>query len=157
MRAMPVPNPTVKTQRPTEKLDVATLKHMNSEEEFSLFKCRRKYTLVIKQFNLPARAVTRKDSGAGGLLDNIGLGKKSSGHDDYAGENAHKLAEALRKTKLEAYVLHMKYYSLVTVGGFDSMDDPNLRSMQNLLETRLLPKLESLQVFPKAMPMRIPH
>ena len=43
------------------------------------------------------------------------------------------------------------------VGGFDDVNDPNLRSMQSLIETRLAPAMESLQVLPKAMPMPIPH
>ena len=29
--------------------------------------------------------------------------------------------------------------------------------MQNLLETRLMPALQTLDLFPKAMPMRIPQ
>jgi hypothetical protein len=157
MRAMPVHNPTSKVERPADagKLDVAALKHMNSEEEYSLFRCPKNYTLAIKQFHMPAQAMPRSEPA---FFDGFGLGKKASNQNDFAAENAHKFAEALRKSKLEAYVLHMKYYSLVTVGGFDSMDDANLRSMQQLLETRLMvPSLDSLQLFPKAMPMQIPR
>jgi hypothetical protein len=153
MRAMPVHNPTTKVERPADagKLDVAALRHMNSDEDFSLFKCKKTYTLAIKQFSLPTQTGVRNDPAP------FGFGKKQADHADHAAENAHELAKALRKGKLEAYVLHMKYYSLVTVGGFDSLEDPNLRSMQNLLDTRLIPSLDSLQMFPKAMPMQIPR
>jgi hypothetical protein len=73
----------------------------------------------------------------------------------------------LRKNKLEAYVLHTKFSSVVTVGGFDSLEDPNLLAMQRTLSERLPalensmrrlnPTLQSMMFFPKAMPMKVPH
>jgi hypothetical protein len=155
-----VHNPTIKVERPADatKLDVAALKRMNSEEDFSLLKCKKAYTLAIKQFSLPSVTAPRNDSASSSFWDVIGFGKKSNDSIDYAAENAHRFADMLRQSKLEAYVLHMKYCSLVTIGGFDSVDDPNLRSMQNLIDTRLLPQMgENMQMFPKAMPMPIPH
>jgi hypothetical protein len=155
-----VHNPTIKVERPAEavKLDVAVLKRMNSQEEFSLLKCPKNFTLVIKQFNLATFTAPRSDPAPGGsFLDSIGFGKKSSEGIDHAYDDAHRFAEALRKGKLDAYVLHMKHCSLVTVGGYDSVDDPNLRAMQERLETRLFPALETLQMMAKAMPMPIPR
>ncbi len=158
-RALPVHNPTTKVERSEEKLDVANLKRLNSEEDFSLFKCKKNYTLVIKQFSLPSFTAPRNEPAPVNFLDAFGLGKKSGENADIAAENAHRFAEGLRKAQLEAYVLHMKYYSLVTVGGFDSLDDPSLRSMQGLLDTRLIPALESqrVEMFPSARPMAVPH
>ena len=45
------------------------------------------------------------------------------------------------------------------VGGFDSATDANLRSMQGILEARLLraPSMEQMQLLPKALPMLVPH
>src|SRR5207247_9197608 len=135
--------------------DIAALRRMNSEEDFSLLQCKRNYTLVIKQFNLPSVTAHRNETQSGGFWDSFGMGKKKDQIDAVA-ETAHNLVEGLRKSKLEAYVLHTKYYSLVTVGGFDSLDDPNMRSMQSVIEAKLLPaqSLAELQLFPKARPMQ---
>ena len=155
-RAMVVHNPTTKVERPDNKLDMAVIRHFNEAEEYSLLKCKKNYTLVIKQFNLPSVTAPQSDSPTGSFF--LGGGNKKSGSDtDYAGENAHELAKALRKAKLDAYVLHTKYFSLVTIGGFDGPQDPNLRSMQTLIETRLVPAMEQVQLFPKAMVWEIPR
>jgi len=44
-----------------------------------------------------------------------------------AGEDATQLAHALRARQFEAYVYHDRFQSIVTVGGFDSPDDPQIR------------------------------
>jgi hypothetical protein len=158
-RAFPVHNPTIKMERPADanQLDVAALKHMNSAEDFSLLKCPKNFTLVIKQFNTPTIAAPRNEPApTTGLWDTLGFGKKNE-HVDFAAENAHRLAEALRKSKLEAYVLHMKYCSLVTIGGFDSMQDERMLSMKNFIETRLVPQLAQVELFPQAMAWQIPR
>ncbi len=53
----------------------------------------------------------------------------------------------------------MKFCSLVTIGGFDSLQDPNMRTMKNFIETRLVPapEMAALQLFAKAMAWQIPH
>jgi hypothetical protein len=164
-RAFVVRNPCVKVERPAEwdKLDVAMLRRMNTVEDFSLLQCKKNFTLAIKQYNLPSVTTPRIEAPpSGGFWDSMGFGKKARDPRDIvdaAAENAHNLAEALRKkNKLDAYVLHTKYYSLVTIGGYDALDDANLRTMQNLIETRLLPAMPaSMEMFAKAMPMQIPH
>jgi len=50
---------------------------------------------------------------------------------------AHMTAEVLRNNQLnfEAYVLHTEFTSYVTIGGFDSQDDPRLtQTMQHFLK-----------------------
>jgi hypothetical protein len=152
--ALVVHNPTSKVERPSDvgKLDVAVLKRLNSEEEYNLLKCKKPWTLVIKQFNVPSVTTPRSEAG---LLETMGL--KKTAQTDYAAENAHELARGLRQAKMEAYVLHTKFYSLVTIGGFDGREDPNLRAMQNLIETRLVPAMQGIELFPKALPWEIPH
>jgi hypothetical protein len=161
-RTLVVRNPALpKFQRPADwdKVDVEALRRMNSEEPLSLLKCNKAFTLVIKEFSLPSITTPRNAPASGGFWDALGLGKKGADSIDVAADNAHKFAEALRKAKLDAYVLHTKYSSLVTVGGFDSLEDPNLRSMQNLLQTRLManPQMAALQLFPEPRPMQIPR
>jgi hypothetical protein len=159
-RAQAVRNPVIKVDRPADwdKLDVATLKRMNVEEEFSLLKCKHNYTLAIKQFSLPTSMAQRNEGPTAGFWDPFGVGKKAKDHVDPAADGAHDLVENLRKAKLEAFILHTKYYSLVTVGGYDSLEDPHLRSMQRILDTQLLPspQMAALQLFPSARPMQIP-
>src|SRR5437868_3415110 len=76
-------------------------------------------------------------------------------HSDVAAMNAHELARLLREAKLEAYVLHTKFSSVVTVGQYDSLEDPNLRAMQILIKTRL--NLTITQLFPTPVPMQVPR
>jgi hypothetical protein len=154
-RAFVVRNPTVKVERPAEwdKLDIEALRRMNSEEEYSLLQNKKRLTLAIKQYQTPTTVEQRGAARPNGLLTAMGLRK--SEQVDAAAENAHNLAEVLRKAQLETYVLHTKFASIVTVGGFDSLEDPNLRATQHLLETRL--KMDALQLFPRPLPMEVPR
>ena len=161
-RAFVVRNPTEKVERKSEwdLLDLDGLKRMNSEEPYSLLKCTKPWTLVIKQFSLSTVVTSAEDKGGGGLLDRFGFGgKKDDDRIDGAALNAHNLVETLRKGKVEAYVLHTKFYSLVTIGGFDSMQDPAMRSMSQVIMTQIKPKIEvhpALQLFPEPRPMIVP-
>jgi hypothetical protein len=83
------------------------------------------------------------------------MGKKKE-REDYAATNANTLADNLRKhMKLDAYVLHTRYASIVTIGGYDSVEDPNLRSMKNVLQTRL--RIPTVELFPEPYPMKVPR
>jgi hypothetical protein len=138
--------------------ELAFLRQVNSGEPFSLFNCRKKLTLVIKQFNTP---VAMKDSrsspgGGGGIL---GAFSKSNADRDFAAHNAHDLAEFFRKLGLpETYVLHARYCSFVTIGGYDSEQDPELVGMQRFLEGRFQrPEVRMLDLIPRPIPMQVPH
>ena len=93
LRARLATNPTVRKERPAEwdKMDVASLRHMNSEEPYNLLQCRKHYTLAIKEFAIPAMLQDRNLNRSGGLLANIGIGKGT--YSDVSAENAHGLAE----------------------------------------------------------------
>lgn len=62
---------------------------------------------------------------------------KPSDTDSYdlnrAGEDAAQLARALRARNIEAYVYHDRFQSIVTVGGFDSPEDPQIRKIATQL------------------------
>ncbi|MBX9679395.1 MAG: hypothetical protein K2X38_11585 [Gemmataceae bacterium] len=154
-RAFICRNPAIKHQEQVQeqKWDLVSLRRFNSGESFCLLECKKPLTLVVKQFQTPHVVEGREKKES--VLDAIGLGKGD--RIDSAAHSAHNLAELLRKAKLESYVLHTKYTSIVTVGGYDSLEDPNLRAMQNLLETRLRQQLEVVQLMPKPMPMQIPR
>jgi hypothetical protein len=60
--------------------------------------------------------------------------------------------------KLEAYVLHSKFSSTVTVGSYDSPDDPALKAMQETLATRFNQHpFTMVQFFHRPVPMAVPR
>lgn len=136
-----------------EKSDLELLKRLNASETYSLLKCKKPITLAIKQFQTPT-VVQSKDAPST-ALEKIGFRTKPREKTDYAATDAHNLADTLRKQKLDAYVLHDRFCSVVTVGAFDSLQDPNLRSMQNLLETRLNSRM-AIGMMPRPLPMEVP-
>ena len=115
------------------------LRKLNAVEPFSLLACKKPFTLAVKDFPTPT-IVQAKGSG-GAFLDSLGIGKASGQREDAAAKSAHLLAEWLRQGRIDAYVLHTKYTSIVCVGNFDTPDDPNLRTMKSLLETRVMPQI----------------
>lgn len=126
-------NPTVPTEGPGQAAD-PFLKKLNAYESYSLLRCQKPYTLLVKEFQ-GARATT--DAHATKSLWDKLLGDEPGMQLEAAGHNAHNLAEVLHKMGWEAYVLHARYSSIVTVGGFDGTDDPHMREVAESLVTRL--------------------
>jgi len=154
--AIIVRNPAVKQETPQEaKLDLATLRRLNADESLSLLNCKKPFTLAVKEFQTPHTVYDRATPAS--LWDKVGLGN-SVEQKDFARINAHKLAESLRQLKLEAYVLHSKYSSTVTVGAFDGPNDPALKATQDSLAVRLNQStLTQIQFFPRPLPMPVPR
>ncbi len=157
-RAFIAPNPTIKRETPKDgpQFDMADLKKLNADETFSLLKNPKRFTLAIKQYETPTSYEGRDAPAAANIFSTLKIFKKTN-QIDYAAENAHGLAEALRKSalKLETWVLHTKYASIVSVGSFDNVDDPQLRTMQDFLKDR--PQLQLVQTFPVPLPMQVPR
>jgi hypothetical protein len=179
-RAFVIHNPTVPRQKvdPTTKVDPAW-KNLNAAEDYSLLKCRKAWTLVIKFYEGPGILQNEAVKSDNGFLAKFGFGTDSRKILHASAMQAHELAKVLRQLKtpdgkkLEAFVLHMRNGSLVTVGGFDSLGDDNLKRMQfHLSKLRLsagqgpapaVPagstgELErrNLDLFAQPMPMRVP-
>jgi len=105
-------------------------KKLNADESYSLLECNKPYTLVVKQY-CGASYIGPQNAPESTFLEKLGIGSSKSV--DTLGAaylNAHNLAEALRKMKFDAYVLHTRGISYVTVGAFASADDPELKKMQ---------------------------
>ena len=156
LRAFVAHNPAIKVERPTEPeaYDLAALWKLNKGEPYNLLECRKAVTLAITHFRTPT-GMEDAPTASGGVLGALGFTKKKA-RDDYAATNANILADNLRKHfKIEAYVLHTRYSSVVTVGGYDSPEDPNLRSMKNLLQARL--RVPGVEMFPEPYLMKVPH
>lgn len=152
-------NPTVPQQRDPDnwKTD-PLLKKFNSGESLSLLNNGKPWTLTVKVFRgggaFQDRSASSTSSG-----NFFGLGKEQLL--DAAALQARALAETLRKMKnpsFDAYVLHTRTQSIVTVGGYDSPDDPRLIQDQQVLGRLQLQGVpRELQLFTQPMPMEVPR
>lgn len=144
-------NPTMPVAHDQDKKPDPFWKELNAGETYSLFKCKKPWTLAIKEYQ--ANAVVQPQSAPSNFLDKLfgrSLGEQLSAD----AMNAHQFAEALRKVGFEAYVLHTRTSSVVTVGGFDSPDDPKLASAKRDLKSI---RLTHIDTFPEPMPMAVPR
>ena len=100
-------------------------KFLNSGIDHALVSVKKKYTVKIATF--AGKSATpignSKYSGKEGLFEKEiqNTGKYNIAR---AGEDAAQLTRALRQKGYIAYVYHDKFQSIVTMGGFDSKDDP---------------------------------
>jgi hypothetical protein len=90
---------------------------------------------VVKAYK--GAATLESQTATTSTMSKWGLGRKAG--DVMTGNEraAHMAADVLRNKQLgfEAYVLHTDYNSYVTIGGFDSPDDPRLiQTMQYFLK-----------------------
>ena len=159
-RAFVCRNPTVKDQAagPMTKEDalkeLAEVRSLNADEPYSLFNCRKSVTLAVKGFQTPFM-MKGQETTSTTILGSTGLRQEGK---DYAKLSSHNLVEALRKQQIEAYVLHTSFSSIVTVGGFDSVEDPALKSMQEMLAKKLNEgAMTQIQFFAQPMPMPVPR
>lgn len=140
-QAMIVPNPVAPRHtvaNPTG-LDPFVVR-LNEGRPYNLLKATKGWTIGVKSFAAPVQFVS-KDSQPS-VMERMGFTK---GADVLrAGtEQAEMLAKALREMKgpdrqplrLEAFVLHTRSASLVTVGQFDAPNDPALLETRRVLES----------------------
>jgi hypothetical protein len=147
-----------------DKINMGQLAKLNDFEPLSLLKCNKHYTLVVKQFNTQVMVQDRPKQ-ANGFMDNLFKKQESV---DYAAKNAATLAELLRRGGCETYVLHTKFCSYVTAGGYDRLDDPRMAGMQTSLQqffrtlttgadSRLAQMITQLDLPVQFQTMAIPH
>ncbi len=163
-RSFVVRNPLVPVEKPDPSKADKFMKELNKDEEYSLLKCKHLWTLVIKQYE--GFSVIQPPSTDNPILKWFSKDEKNSDVLNAAALNAHNMAEALRKMKLEAYVLHTRRSSLVTIGAYDSPDDPQLTSMQKVFAEGTLQvkqkdgkpvDLRQFQFFARPLPMKVPQ
>lgn len=125
-------NPLIKPEDLVQRTIDKETKFMNAGIEYSLVKNPHKYTVRVATFQGKS-ATPLGNSEYRGNVNKFDLSLQKQGFNlDRAGEDAANLVAFLRKTKpdpilSEAYVYHDKYQSIVTIGGFDSTDDPRIR------------------------------
>jgi len=151
---MVVHNPTIEIVRETgpSEEDRRLMKALNSDEPFSALKCSKTYTLMVKIYQGQPILATQGPTSGGRLF-----GPKGGEALGAAGAQAHATAEFLRKMKpsFEAYVLHCRQCSIVAVGQYDRLDDPNFLANQKTLAGLQIKAgqtvLETLNAEPMAM------
>jgi hypothetical protein len=173
-------NPTVPVAKRDPNAFDPLWKKLNADETYSLLENKHAWTLVVKDFEGVSVIQTRSESSSSSFLQALGMGDKGGETLNAAALNAHNLAEALRGVKLEAYglkldayVFHTRHGSLVTIGGFDSLEDDQLKKLQTFLARKHWPveqdpkkpmnsgarplDFAQLQLMARPMPMRVPH
>jgi hypothetical protein len=128
------PNPTIPVENKTAaRKNDPMLKTYNAGEKYSLLQCRKPYTLMVAAYQ--GLSTIQQESNTSFMEKIWG----SSHVLEASGKNAHNLAEVLHNPPLgfEAYVLHLRGGSIVTIGGFDSADDPRMREVEQALQHHL--------------------
>jgi hypothetical protein len=130
-RAFLTMNPLVDDEaaEPVDELIV----ELNAGQEYSLLQNPARYSLVIATFTGGSVIQVAQQKSSGGL----NFFEKNFGTSlDAAAENAIVLTDYLRharkhgyETDYEAWVLHERYRSVVTIGSFSSKDDPRIRTL----------------------------
>ena len=129
-RALPGRNPTLpKKEAPAGRSKADEfLMSLNAGQPYSLIhKTSKPFTLVVQAYGSKLGRVIKPGEvmQAGGQSDGELL--------ERAAQQATSLAEALRRLKYDAYVLHTRYESFVCVGEYDTKDDDRLVAAQKTL------------------------
>jgi hypothetical protein len=149
--AFVVPNPLVPQEAVDRSKPDPALKALNEGRPYNLLASRHPWTLVIKDFQ--GATVLQSQSGGSFLGNLFGFGEKNVLA--ASGLQAEEVARVLRESlHFESYVLHTRTSSLVTVGGYDSPDDPQLYQVQRQLANL---QLGPVQCFAQPMPMQVPR
>ncbi|MBA3314131.1 MAG: hypothetical protein H0T47_12705 [Planctomycetaceae bacterium] len=109
----------IRSQSP-ERLDLLT--KLNVGSDCSLYENKAKYTLIVASFY--GSSVTLGAKGANADKFDRSMVENNSLYQ--AGQDAWELARYMRQLKFDAYVWHDQYKSVVTVGSFDTTDDPRI-------------------------------
>jgi len=159
------PNPTLPREAQNNKPD-PFWKRLNENEEYSVLKCPKPWTLVIIELPGAAAFQTQAEDNSPNLLEKL-LGSKDHAAEylDASSTQAHEIARALRQLPLlremglQTYVLHTRTSSIVTIGAFDNQADPTLRDAQRRLAALKLNVHTGVQFrcFAVPMPMRVPQ
>jgi hypothetical protein len=136
--AMVVPNPSEAKARQDEKgtLDPEVVA-LNKGVENSLLGAKKQWTLLVKSYSGLSRSVGQ--GGGGNVFGKGGADQNAVNALRAIGAEAELLTKALRNPEFkprsyEAFVLHHRTGSLVTVGQFDAPDDPVMLQMADELK-----------------------
>lgn len=154
-------NPTVSQGQAASKVDPLWWK-LNAGNEYSLLECKKPWTLVVKMYEGAKSIVSQETTGKGFLGKVLPGGGSNPGQDlDRAALQAHELARVLRQLNFYAYVLHTRTSSLVTIGGFNSPDDPEIgrvrQQLANLQNQFSSNRHDPFQLYPNPVAWEVPR
>jgi hypothetical protein len=157
--AMAVPNPTIPRQRQTAAKVDPLWKKLNADEPRSLFKCSKHWTLAVQEY--AGNQVIQPAAASSGFLEKLGFGDHDLGKRlDASALQAQQVCDLLKRFGYKSYVLHTRTNSVVTVGEFNKIDDPELvRIQQELSKFSFKDQAghEIVKLFAKPLPMEVPH
>lgn len=148
-------NPTVQPEKPAQDPTKADklLRDLNDGRPYNLLANRRPWTLAVKEFQ-GASVIQSKSSSNSSFMEMLGFGKKSGELLNAGALQAEEIARVLRELKFDAYVLHTRFSSVVTVGGFESKEDPQMAQLAQKLGGA---KFGPIDLFVRPLPMPVPH
>lgn len=139
LSATVAPNPLIPHElQPASTHSDPFIVKFNEGCPYNLFKATKEWTLAVKSFNVPVQIVG-KDTDTTAMRKS---GPTKGANALAAGAiQAESMAKMLREMKgptgqslgLESFVLHTRNSSIVTVGQFDSPNDPALAQIQKIL------------------------
>ena len=178
--AMVCPNPSIQRAKATDLTIDPIVVKLNANEPLSVLKLKNPWTLIVKDYSVPTQTQTQGQEGTA-LGRALGLTNEGK-HLEQTAADATKFAELLRSelfqksardagqklgltaVTLDSYVLHLQTGSRVTVGSFESLDDPALEQTQRMLSNMsfLVPdpnggRTTERRIFNGITPMPVPQ
>jgi len=158
--AFVVPNPTIpKPKDPDEGKPDPIIFELNEGEELSVLRCRKPWTLVVRVYQGGVTMQASQAPSNGSFISRLGFSRgRSENLLTASALQANGMANSLRNVKevrIESYVMHTRYSSIVCVGQFDRPDDPALLQLQKTLGNFNVGGIDQLMSLP--LPMEIPR
>jgi hypothetical protein len=131
--AMVVRNPALGTTAVIRSKYDPFWKELNANESHCVLDNPKKYTLLVKEYT--GARVIQTGMQTSGFLSALGMGNAKGNTLDAAAMQARELVRVLRSPQLgfQAWVLHTRLASVVFIGGFDGLEDPELQRLNRQL------------------------
>jgi hypothetical protein len=161
--AMVVRNPLTASAQPNRPKWDPAWKTLNANEEYSLLKNPRSWTLVVKEYSGGSQLVQAEPGKQPGLFDSLFGWNKKVDTLELAARQADELARFLSSPQLgfQAWVLHTRKSSVVTVGGFNGPDDPELERLRRQLAALKFSSNQAqgdpIGLLPNPIPIEVPR
>ena len=114
-----------------ERIDLLT--KLNAGGDCSLYENKGKYTLIVASF-FGSSATIGGNGAASSRFNEVTATKEPLVQ---AAQDAWELARYMRQLKFEAYVWHDQYKSVVTVGSFETTDDPRIATAMATYQAKM--------------------
>lgn len=129
-------NPLLSPEEVSQRQRDPLLLKLNSGSEISLLRNPGKYTLIVASF-YGRSTIKHEDLDVSGRLDEAGqaaweLAQALRSKEVVSGLPSKELAHAFASGELKSWVYHDHYRSIVTIGSFDSPQDPRLRQLAEI-------------------------